>query len=71
MLKRFYTDIQSYIITLVKVFNSVIHYLKNLTNRSIWLNDNIKLFYIDIMSKLISLIILKIKMTIYIPKVYS
>ena len=33
--KEFYTNIQSYIITLTKVFNSTIHNLKNLINRNI------------------------------------
>ena len=46
--------IQSYITILTKAFNLTVYYLKNFTNRSIWLNDNVKLFYIDSVSKLIS-----------------
>ena len=55
--KIFYTDIQLCITILVKVFDLITHYFKNLTNRSIWLDDNIKLFYTVNILKLISVIL--------------
>ena len=38
--KKFHTDIQLYITISIKVFDSVIHYLKNITNSSIWLDSS-------------------------------
>ena len=45
MLKNIYTDIQLCIDMLAKMFNSITHYLKSLTNKSMSLNDSVKLFF--------------------------
>ena len=55
--KVYYINIQLYIITSTKIFNFHIHYLKCFTCYKIELDHSIKLFFIDNILKLISIII--------------
>ena len=45
VLKNIYTNIHSYIVTSIKVFDLITYYLKSLINKNILLNDSIKFFY--------------------------